>query len=293
MVERAEADFAFLDERDPERAWAGFLAECLGTVQRAVRRTALDAEEARDVVAEVLTRIHADWPALLARYAAGRREVDPSFRPWLAVVARRLAIDVLRAWHGRPTPPRAVQRMPAVRQRLFHLLYRERRRLEEAYDLLVAEAAFSGTYAAFAAEVRTLEDELPPEARAAAATRRRPARAVGGDPEGRVSEPADRGADRPAELAARRAAHDGLARILAEMGADERLLLRAYYLEGATAADAARLTGANGARTVYDRVQGLLKGLREAFARRGLGPEDLTLLTDFDWTSALEGAHER
>lgn len=71
MGESAEVEFAFLGERDPERAWAEFLVACMGTVERAVRRTAIDSEEARDVVAEVLTRIHADWPALLERYAAG------------------------------------------------------------------------------------------------------------------------------------------------------------------------------------------------------------------------------
>jgi RNA polymerase sigma factor (sigma-70 family) len=288
MAELAEVEFAFLGERDRERSWAGFLETCLGTVERAVRRAAIDAEEARDVLAEVLTRIRADWPVLLERYAAGKREVGAAFRPWLAVVARRLAIDVLRSWHGRPTPPRSVQRMPPVRQRLFQLLYRERRRLEEAYDVLVAEGAFAGGYAELAAEVRLLEDELPPEARAAAATPRRPARARGGDAEadGR-SEPAASAGERPAELAARRGAHAGLARILAELGRDERLLLRAYYLEGATAADAARLTGAASARAVYERAQKLLGRLREALGRHGLGPEDLTLLTDFDWTAAL------
>jgi len=261
-------------------------------------RSYLEAREDVDasVVAEVLTRLHADWPALLKKYAAGRREADSSFRPWLSVVARRTAIDVLRSWHGRPTPPRSVQRMTPVRQRLFQLLYRERRRLEQAYDALVAEGAFAGTYAELAAEVRVLEDELPSEARAAAATPRRPARAAGGgggDDEDGPAEPADRGAERPDELVDRRGAHERLARILGELDGGKRLLLRAYYLEGATAADAARLTGAASPRAVYDRAQGLLAGLREAFDRHGLGPEDLTLLADFDWTTALAEEDER
>jgi DNA-directed RNA polymerase specialized sigma24 family protein len=183
--------------------------------------------------------------------------------------------------------------MPEARRRLFHLLYRERLRLEDAYDALVSEGVFRGAYSAFAEEVRILEDELPPEARAAAATPRRPARALGGEREDGPPEPADRGGDRPTELAERRAAHDGLARILAELSREDRLLLRAYYLEGATAADAARLTGAASTRAVYDRAQALLGGLREAFARHGLGPEDLTLLTDFNWTEALLGGAER
>ncbi|MEM7305544.1 MAG: sigma-70 family RNA polymerase sigma factor [Planctomycetota bacterium] len=290
MSHLAPQEFAFLEERDPDLAWSQLLDSCLGTIERAVRRVVQDDEESRTVVAEVLDRIHTDWPSLIERYQAGRDEERGSFRPWLAVVVRRLAIDVLRSLHGRPTPPRAVQRMSPVQQRLFQLLYRERRRLEEAYDVLVAEDTFSGTYAELAVEVRGLEDGLPASARVAAATPRRPARAAGGagEDDGAPPEPVDRGSQPPSELLARRAAHEGLAGILAELSQNERLLLRAYYIEGATARDVARLVGATSERSVYDRVQALVGRLRAALERAGLGPDDLQDLMDFDWNTNLE-----
>ena len=293
MAEAATSEFAFLEEADPDRAWSGLLEDCLGTVERAVRRAVGDAEEARDVVAEVLVRIHADWPALIARYKAGRTDLDGSFRPWLAVVVRRLAIDVLRAWHGRAMEPRSVQRMPDVRRRLFQLLYRERRLLEDAFDVVVAEGVFAGGYSELAAEVRMLEDELPASARVAAATPRRPARASGGGGDGaEFGEPehvrsSGDAPERPHDLVQRRAAHAGLGEILEELNGDERLLLRAYFLEGATAKDVACLVGVKSPRAVYDRVQGLLERLREALGARGLGPEDLHDFMDFDWAAGL------
>lgn len=301
MAEHPENEFAFLAEPDPERAWSGLLAQCLGTMERAAGRVALDAEEARDVLADVLERLRSDWPGLLERYRAGRSAYAASvaepagFRPWLAVVCRRLAIDALRSRHGRPTPPRAVQRMEPLGQRLFELLYRERKPLEVAYDTVIREGLFRGAYADFAASVGALEDALPAAARIAAAAPRRPerARGAGAGEQAGQDEPSAGAAERPAELAARRAAHGALGAVLAGLDVDERLLLRAYFLEGAAAVDVARLLGTSGPRAVYDRAQRLIPALREAFERRGLGPEDLGYLMDFDWNGALAEASGR
>lgn len=89
----------FLSEPDPDRAWGEFVAASMGTIDRAAGRAVRDRDLAADVAAEVLERLAKDWPALLQRYQASSRRAD--FFVWLSVVARNLAVDVLRSRFGR------------------------------------------------------------------------------------------------------------------------------------------------------------------------------------------------
>lgn len=90
---------SFLNEPDPDRAWGAFVAASMGTIDRATSRAVRDRDLAADVAAEVLERLAKDWPALLRRYEQSPRHAD--FFVWLAVVARNLAVDVLRSRFGR------------------------------------------------------------------------------------------------------------------------------------------------------------------------------------------------
>ncbi len=89
----------FLSEPDPDRSWGEFVAASMGTIDRAAARAVRDRDLAADVASEVLERLAKDWPALLRRYEASPRRAD--FFVWLSVVARNLAVDVLRSRFGR------------------------------------------------------------------------------------------------------------------------------------------------------------------------------------------------
>ena len=280
-------ELPFLHQPDAAQAWSAFLEHCMGTLERAVARVCADPEERRNVTVEVLDRIHVDWPELLRRYHAARKQAEGSFRPWLAVVARNLAIDVLRSLHGRPTPPRAVTRMSPLRQRLFQLLYRERRELVQAWELLRGTGEYAGEFADLALEAAALEDELPASARITAAGRPRTQRGFSGaEEEEGPAEPADQSAAEPDSLVSQRAAHAVLGELLSGFDGKERLLLRAFHLDGMNAKDTARLTGLT-PRAVYDRAAALIERLRRGLSERGLGPDDLGALVDFDWNAGL------
>ena len=268
---------AFLDEPDPERSWRAFLEAYSDVVYRAVGRAVRDEDEARDVAAEVLARLRSDWPDRVRRYrteAPGRRS---RFRTWLAVVVRHLAIDVLRASRGRRELPRAVQRRSVWEQELYRRVFWEGWSLSAAAEDLLARDGEPSEREQVLEAARALHEELP------AASRIVRSRVVG--------EATD------AELAAedeapRDESHGALREILGELEREDRLLLRVYYLEGVTAAEAARVVGLAGASVAYRRVANLVRRLRAAVEERGLVSADLDLFLDFDWTPHLLPEYE-
>ncbi len=58
--------------------------------------------------------------------------------------------------------------------------------------------------------------------------------------------------------------------------------MRLRFHEGLTVADIARTTGLE-QKALYRRMDGLLRGLRSALEREGVGPEVLELLGDPPW----------
>lgn len=275
-----------LNESDPGTAWRFFLEECTSTIERAVRRLVSDPDEARDLVVDVLQRIRRTWPDTLQRFEQG--EERAAFRTWLAVVARNHGIDALRSRHGRRSLPRPVSRLEPWRRELFRRLHWEGESLEEAHRALVAAGSWSGSFGDLAAAAAELEALVPRSTRVEGPGRRRPERARGevGVEEGGLDPPAP-AADAPGAVQQRDAAHTALGEILAQLSGDERLLLRTYFLEGATARDVAQLTGASSPSRVYERVGALTERLRLALFERGVEAEDLPAMMDFDWGQHL------
>ena len=278
---------ALLDEPDPERAWQLFLDGCLPTIERVARSVTGEGEAARDVSAEVLRRMKSDWPALLRRYQHSRTRAQAGFRVWLAVVARNLAIDVLRAQHGRTVMPRPVARMPEWKQCLWKLVFVEECALADAGAELAAERLWTGDLSALAVAVDEIEAALPGSPRARPRPRPRAVGRGGSNGDGRDLEPESRPAEAPDAMAARRLAHEALREILGEFDSEERFLVRTYFLEDKTASQVARVTGLVGANQVYEKIRGLMQRLRRAAERSDLGTEDLAALADFDWQAVL------
>lgn len=286
-----------LIEADPDRAWAVFLQDHVDTVYRAVGRACSDDETARDVAAEVLTRLHQGWPGAIERYEGQGRGQRCRFDTWLAVVVRNLAIDVLRAWHGRRMLPRAVARRPGWQKSLFRLVYWEGRTVAEAYEILTTGGEFSGTLAEVADTLHDLHATLPASSRlplprvVSLESPREP-----GDLEGTVSmEIPDQEAAAPHERQLAADAHLRLARVMSELDPNERLLLRMYFIEGVGAAELVRVIGVRNRSQVYTKVHGLLDRIRKALQAEGLSISDLDRLLDFDWLGNLDarsGGHD-
>jgi DNA-directed RNA polymerase specialized sigma24 family protein len=77
---------------------------------------------------------------------------------------------------------------------------------------------------------------------------------------------------------------------LARLDTEERLLLRAYFLEGSHADTAARIVGAPRLGIVAERGREAIVALRETLLARGLATEDLEPLAHVDWLGHRAGA---
>ena len=288
MKQRTALEPEFLKDPESENAWSAFVDLCLGTIDRAARRVASDEDLARELAADVLTRFHDDWPAILHRYLESKRRSN--FRVWLAVVARHAAIDVLRARRGREAKPRAIARLPRWEQRLWEFTSVEDLPLTEAADGLRGEGLWDGTLEELAERFAALQRELPDHVLNRADRGVRVERA-GPESDDRAREAADSSHPSPEREIARRRIHAAWHQLLGELDPEDRSLVRIYFLEGAAADAVARMSGWASGMTrpeqVYERAKRLVKKLRSAAETRGLGPSDLSALADFDWGRAL------
>ena len=275
---------ALLELRD-DLSWQLFLERYIATIDRAVTGCCRDAEEGADIAAEVLAKLAADWPEILRRFC--QRSSEATFTPWLAVVARRAAIDVLRSRHGRWEAPRPVQRLPRWERRLHALVHRDGHDLPAAAELLRAEGLFSGDGATLAAAAWRVAGMTPAGAR----TPRPRVLSVAPTDEGVAGgsglpiEPvaADHG-DREGHLTESHARLAGLLEFLPET---DRVLLRLYFLEGFSANDLLAVTGGRTRSQVYNRIHAVTGKLRELAEERGLTPEDLPAAGHIDWHALL------
>jgi DNA-directed RNA polymerase specialized sigma24 family protein len=88
------------DEAAWQRLWQQVEPTLYATLQRTqvLGRLSHSEDDRRNVVVEVMARLRADRFARLARYAEARRNhPDLPFLGWLIVVAKRVAIDYMRA----------------------------------------------------------------------------------------------------------------------------------------------------------------------------------------------------
>ena len=108
-------------ERDD--AWAAFIADHSDVVLQACRATARDRDAAMDAYAFVLEALRKDDCRRLRTYTHDGRT---QFTTWLAVVARRLALDFVRQRYGRSRSDDDMrQAEQAARRRLEDLVAEE------------------------------------------------------------------------------------------------------------------------------------------------------------------------
>jgi RNA polymerase sigma factor (sigma-70 family) len=274
---------ALLSMADPGESWRLFLADHIDTIDRAAQGCCADEQEGAAVAADVLERLARDWPEILRRYE--ERTSGAAFRTWLAVVARRAAIDVLRSIHGRWEPPRPLRRLPRWQRRLHRLLHRDGHDLHGAGEQLRAEGLFDGDYATLAAAAARIEALIPAGSRTPRAREvPLPTRSDDGQPlvEVEAGEDAD-----PALRGARGDARARFSELLDSVPEEDRVLLRLYFLEGFTASDLQAVTGGRTKSQVYNRIHAVTQKLRTLAEQRGLSAGDLPVAEHLDWEALL------
>ena len=241
-----------------EEAWVPFLERYADVVYRAAQRATSDPDEARNLAADVLERMRADWPEVLRSFLASARGERADFSVWLAVVARRLAIDCLRSRYGRRTVPAGIRRAAPWLRRAWRLRVVEERPLEEVWSSLRSLEGAPPSVGELALEIAPYEGPQTPTGMARA------------KPPGLGEfEPAS--APSPAASGGR----EQLSKVLAKLSGDDRLLLRLYFLEGASAEALRRLHGSATRSQVYNRIHTLLGKIRVQLESQGLSMEDL------------------
>lgn len=229
----------------------------LETIERVVastcRRYSLSGEEAEDFRSSVFVRLLEDDRAVLRKFRGGS-----SLTTFLAVVVGNLARDWRIAEWGRYRPSRAAERLGVTAVRLEILLHRDGYGFDEAVRLLRKHHGVRESDRELASLAGRLHRQPRPRFDA-------PMPAV--DPS---HEPdPDRGllAAEQRERAARIA--EVLRRQLAALEAEDRLLLRLYFVEGITVASMARAFRRK-QRRLYTRIETILRTLRRALEAQGL-----------------------
>lgn len=254
-----------------EAGWSPFLETYADTIYRAAERAAADADEGRTVAADVLQRFRADWPAILERFLAVAREERADFRVWLAVVARRAAIDCLRARHGRRSVPAEVRRGAPWLKRAWKLGVVEGRAVDEVWEAVRDAPEAPASPGELTLVLAHLERTAP---------RVDPARSR---PSALLEEPRGEPEEAPAG-----GARAFLGEVLRELPGKDRLLLRLYFLEGSGAESLRRLFGSKTTSQVYNRVHALTTRLRAKLEASGVSMEDLGSARELDLASELE-----
>jgi RNA polymerase sigma factor (sigma-70 family) len=247
-----------LERAQYDSAWDEFMRRYRRVIFGAIRHYARDYDDVMDVFAYVCEALRADDLARLRSWLEERHHTA-RFSTWLVVVVRNLTVDWFRRRDGRRRVAALAQRLPDLQRRIFEHVFVERRSHLEAFEMLRTQGAAGLSFRAFLEELRrtyravtengtgTLPREMfvaPPDV----------------DP--------DSGAVEVAETAA------VLQRALDGLSADDQVAVKLYVVDGASAADIARVLGWT-TKTVYNRVYRALEAVREQLQAAGYSRDDL------------------
>lgn len=123
--------------RNPETAWERFQEFYVPVVYEVIRLFADTYDQRMDLFVFVSEKLKEDGMRRVRAYSF-RPEAPCTFRSYLAVVVRNLALDFLRASQGRYRPFKQVARLSATDRLVFEYHLRDRRPLGEVRHLLEA-----------------------------------------------------------------------------------------------------------------------------------------------------------
>jgi RNA polymerase sigma factor (sigma-70 family) len=248
------------------------------TIRLVCRRLHCSPEEREDFSSQSRLKLIEDDYAVLRKYG-GRC----SLRTFLVTVIRHQLYDYRRQRWGTWRPSAEARRLGPAAVELDTLLHRDRVAREEAVERLHGSARFAETRD----ELRRLADLLPPHY---------PRIVEGESALEDLAEPragADRDLLAEERVATVRAARAALAASLAELGDEDRVVLRLRFQDGLKVPRIAQILGTD-AKALYRRCDRLLEQLRGILERRGVaGSAVLECLGEDSWADedGPEGSH--
>ena len=221
-----------------DAAWAEFLAQYSPLIMHVIRRHEADDDLATECFIHVCAALS---DAQFHRLRSFRPGGPARFKTWLTAVVANLCVDWRRREHGRSRPLRSVAQLPELEQQVYRCIYV--RGMSRAQCLRVLLPQFPQLTERQLSEVNgRLFALLTPQQRWRLSMRRpRLERVVqgveqeGDDPTSRLEEPG------PEEVAEELQELELLQDALAQLPAEQRLLLRLRYEQDLTLAEVARL----------------------------------------------------
>jgi len=162
--ERVDARFLRLVARNPEAAWETFLTLYTPVLHGVIRLFADSYDQRMDLFVFVSEKLREDRMRRVGSYRF-RPETPCTFRSYLAVVVRNLALDFVRASHGRYRPFKNIAGLSGTDRWIFEYHLKERRPLAEVKHLLEARHGVRLDPAELARRSARIEDALSPSQR--------------------------------------------------------------------------------------------------------------------------------
>jgi RNA polymerase sigma factor (sigma-70 family) len=254
---------------DPQNPEILFL-EHLGWINRVAEKTCTHhgvwGLEAEDFAASIRLKLMEDDYAIIRNHRG-----ESSLKTYLAVVVQRKFLDYWRENRGRWRPSAMARRLGPPAPDLEALVYRDNYRLDQAGELLRT----SGRTTLSDRDLGRLLKELP---------QREPLRhrEVSTDEVPETTEADDRADERVTgaeTLALREQVTDVLKRAMAQLDAEDQVIVRMHFVDGHTLADVARALEIE-QKPLYRRVKRLRDLLRSTMERDGVHEEDVQDLID-------------
>jgi RNA polymerase sigma factor (sigma-70 family) len=251
---------AHLKEGRPDPAWDAFLARYRRLIFAAIRHYARDYDDVMDVFARICEALREDDLRRLRGYV-DEPEHRARFSTWLVTVIRHITVDWFRERDGRRRLSALADKLPALRRRIFELIFRDHKSHVEAYELIRSREAPSLSFREFQSELRATYRAVT-DGRQGQLLRE-----LGVVPTVEMDHDPPEG-DPPVSRAE-------LDNALACLSADDRVAVELYVLEEMPAEAVAKVLGLANAKAVYNRVYRALAAVRERLEQAGFRREDL------------------
>ncbi len=280
-------------DRDPKAAWDRLVDDYSDLILGVIARYTRDVDTRMDAYLYVLEELKAQDFRRLRHYneTAGPRPC--SFATWLKLVVRNLYFDWFRHEHGRKSLPKEIQKLGALEQRAFKLVYWEGYSAQETFQILRGEFT-TLRFDHFIQRLVEVEARMTSINRAK--IRRDIERARGplsldSEDEGPPIEArADVHVPTPEDDAALSERRAALWRLIQDLPAGDRLLVRLRFFEGLTAKQIAAAIGSTEPMEIYRRVERVCLDLRRR--AKALGVDGVLLdgdLADLADAAGLTG----
>jgi len=247
-----------LNSGEAGAAWAAFIDAYAGLMMRTVIQFEYEQDRSNECFLYVCEKLYEDgFRRLLTFNTAGRS----SFSSWLTTVVFNLCIDWHRKEFGRARMLPAIAALPAFDQRVYQYCYEEQMSADECYEMLKSEipGLLRAQVPDALGRIHTLLTprqrwQLSVRLRGRNRTRTQASR----DFLERIPDPAPA----PESLARSQEEAEALNCAMAQLTADQRILLNLRFREGLTYERIARMEQLGDAHRARRKVQSALDALR-------------------------------